>query len=279
MGIGNPDKNMTNENPGLRQRLTIRIGRDSLSFSTGVAASENGIVTFEPYTVKSGISMAANLREALKTSALPAEGFTRALVMIDTPVMMMPVDLFIEGEAEELFFNTFTPRKDSTVLHSVLPEENAVAVFAMNKDLKMVIDDHFHDVRYVVAMSPVWRHLHRRSFTGNRNKLYGYFHDGRVDVFNFIQNRFKYYNTFEVSKAQDALYFLLYVWKQLNLQPEHDEMHIVGEIPASEWLLKELKNYLRRAYIINPEVDFNNAPATQVKGLNYDLMTYYVRGR
>ncbi len=270
---------MNNETTGIRQRLTIRVGRDTLSFSTGTAALESGNVTFEPYTVKSGISMAANLREALKTAALPAEGFTRALVMVDTPVLMIPVDLFVEDEAEELFNNTFTPRKDVTILHNVLPEHNAVAVFAMNKDLKMVVDDHFHDAKFVVAMSPVWRHLLRRSYTGSRNKLYAYFHDGRMDVFNFTQHRFKFYNTFEVSKVPDALYFILYVWKQLMLQPEHDEMHIVGDFPESEALLGELKKYLRRAYIINPEADFNNAPATQVKGLPYDLMTYYVRGR
>ncbi len=270
---------MNNEETTLRQRLTIRVGQQTLSFSMGRAATENGSVTYEPYTVKSGISMAANLREALKTAALPAEGFTRAMVMIDAPVMMVPVDLFVEDETEELYNSTFSRKKDSVIMHNVLPELNAVAVFAVNKDLKMVIDDHFHDATFISAMSPVWRHLHRRSFVGNRNKLYGYFHDGRVDIFSFTQHRFKFYNTFETSKAEDALYFLLCVWKQLNLQPEHDEMHIVGEIPEGEMLLDELKNYVRRAYVISPESDYNNAPATKVKGLPYDLMTYYVRGR
>lgn len=270
---------MSNEATGLRQRLTIHIGRGTLSFSTGIAASENTSVTFEPYPIRSGISMAANLREALKTAALPAEGFTRAMVMTDTPVLMVPVDLFVESEAEELFMHTFSRQKGNVVLHSVLPDLNAVAVFAMNKDLKLVVDDHFHDATIIPAMSPVWRHLHRRSFTGSRSKLYGYFHGGRVDIFSFGRHRFKFYNSFEVTNAHDSLYFLLYVWKQLRLEPEHDEMHIVGDIPEPQWLLDQLKSYLRQAHMINPAADFNNAPATQVKGLPYDLMTFYVRGR
>ena len=63
------------------------------------------------------------------------------------------------------------------------------------------------------------------------------------------------------------------------LQPEHDEMHIVGDIPERELLLDELRKYLQRAYVINPTADFNRAPATQIKNMPYDLMTLYVKGR
>ena len=63
------------------------------------------------------------------------------------------------------------------------------------------------------------------------------------------------------------------------LQPEHDEMHIVGDIPERELLLDELRKYLQRAYVINPTADFNRAPATQIKNMSYDLMTLYVKGR
>ncbi len=270
---------MNKETNNIHQRLTIRVGRGTLSFSTGMTASEETPVVYEPYTVKGGISMAANLREALKTANLPAEGFKRAMVMIDTPVLMVPGDMFVEDEAEDLYNHAFTRKEADTVLYNVLPDLNAVAVFPINKDLKMVVNDNFEDVKFVCSMAPVWRYLHRRSFTGSRSKLYGYFHDKHLDIFSFTQNRFKFFNTFDASQAHDSLYFLLYVWKQLMLRPEHDELHIVGDIPNRDWVLSELKKYLRRAYVINPEADFNNAPATQVEGLPYDLMTLYIRGR
>ncbi len=270
---------MSNEISGIRQRLVIRTGRNTLSFSVAEKPTSETRVTFEPYTVKSGMSMAANLREALKTAALPAEGFKRAMVMVDAPVLMVPVDLFVEDEAENLYHYTFTRKESDAILHNVLPELNAVAVFAVNKDLRLVVDDHFHDVKFVCAMSPVWRHLHRRSFTGNRAKLYGCFHDGWLDIFSYTQNRFKFFNTFEAANAGDALYYLLYVWKQLRLQAEQDELHLAGDLPDAEWLTGELRKYLRRAYVIDPAGDFDNAPAALVKGMPYDLMTLYVRGR
>jgi hypothetical protein len=71
----------------------------------------------------------------------------------------------------------------------------------------------------------------------------------------------------------------LYVWKQLALDNQYDELHIVGDIPERDWLIEELKKYLSKAYVINPSADFNRAPATQVKGLPYDLVTLYTKGR
>ena len=107
----------------------------------------------------------------------------------------------------------------------------------------------------------------------------GYFHDKQLDIFSFQQNRFKFCNSFETSRANDSLYFLLYVWKQLNLQPEHDEMHLVGDIPEKDWLLDELRKYLQKAYVINPTAEFNRAPATLIKGMPFDLMTLFTKGR
>lgn len=263
-----------------KQQITIRISRDSLSFTTLVAnaEAENPIV-FEPYVVRSGISMAANLREALKGAELPTMGMTKARVMVDIPTLMTPVELFDESTMAEAYHHAYPNTEQEKVLFNVLPDLNAVAVFAMNRDLKLVIDDHFEEVLYIAALTPVWRHLHQRSFTGQRSKLYGYFHDRRLDVFAFRQNRFKFCNQFDTNRAHDALFFLLYVWKQLMLNAEDDEMHLVGDIPDREWLVAELKKYIQKAYVINPSADFNRAPATQIKNMPYDLMTLFTKGR
>ena len=263
-----------------KQRLTIRLSRNSLSFAAFVVnpEAENPIV-YEPYVVKSGISMAANLRDAFKGAELPAMGINKARVLVDVPVLMTPVELFDEHTMAEEYHHAYPQTEQLTVLYNVLPDLNAVAVFAMNRDLKMVIDDRFEDVQYIAALTPVWRHLHGRSFTGQHGKLYAYFHDSKVDIFAYRQNRFKFCNQYDTNRAHDALYFLLYVWKLLVLNAESDELHIVGNIPEQEWLVGELKKYLQKVYVINPSADFNRAPATQVKGMAFDLMTLFTKGR
>lgn len=255
------------------------MSKRSMSFSTiNVAMGENSVV-YEPYTVKSGISIAANLREAFKSSPLLLRGFQRVLLMVDSPVLMVPTDLFKVADCQEMYTHSFPDSDGEDVLYDAITDLNAVALYAVNKDLRLVVSDHFRDVKTACAIAPVWRHLHQRSYIGTRNKLYAYFHDEKLDIFCFAQNRFKFYNAFEINNAHDALYFLLYVWKQLALKEGHDELYMVGDIIEREWLTEETKKYVKRVYIINPSSDFNRSPVTGIKGIPFDLMTYFVKGR
>jgi hypothetical protein len=254
------------------KRLTIRIGRNTLSFS--MPDDENNI-SFIPYVVKSGVSMAANLRKALKIIAMAP----RVRVLIDSQVLMVPIEQFDEQTMEQLHHHAFPHDDQDVILYNVLPDLNAVAVFNINRDLKQVVDDNFSEVRFITAISPVWRHLHQRSFTGTRFKLYGYFHESRLEVFSFQQNRFKFCNSFEANRTKDAIFFLLYVWKQLQYDNNYDELHLVGDIPDEEQLVEELKQYLPKVYVINPSADFNRAPVTEIIGMPYDLQTLFVKGR
>ena len=258
------------------KRLVIRLAQNTLSVST---VNADATVDFLPYVVRSGISMAANMREAFKNEAILQKAYDKTVVMVESPVLMVPADLYEEEEAESMYAHAYSDIRTSAVMTNVLPDLSAVALFSINKDLRMVITDHLPSSRFICALAPVWRYLHRRSFTGARSKLYGYFHDRRLDIFSFNQNRFKFCNSFDTANAHDSLYYLLYVWKQLMLKPEHDEMHLVGDIPERDWMLDELKRYLQRAYCINPSGDFNRSPIAQIKGMPYDLMTYLIKGR
>lgn len=268
---------MADTNKLSTQRLTIRIGRGTLAMLVQHTDSEE--ILYEPYVVRSGVSMAANLREAFKNSDLLLQAPPRVRVLLDSDVLMVPVEQFDEKTMGEMHNHAFPRHEQDVLYYNVLPDLNAVAVFNMNKDLRLVLDDHFHDVRLVNAIQPVWRFMHQRSFTGVRYKLYAYFHEKRLEVFSFQKNRFKFCNSFDASRAKDAVFFLLYVWNTLQLQAEYDELHIMGDVPDENTVLDELRKYLQKVYVVNPVADFNQHPVTSIKGVPYDLLTLVARGR
>ena len=90
----------------------MRIGRDTLSFSKHL---EDETVINEPFIVKSGVSMAANLREAFKSSELLAEAQGKVRVLIDTDVLMVPIELFEEATKEAMFYQAFPSRNQEFV--------------------------------------------------------------------------------------------------------------------------------------------------------------------
>ena len=261
-----------------QQRLIIRISRNSLLFAS-VSNEGEGAIRFKPYVLNSGISMAANLREAFRTEDILRESYSRVLITIDSPTLMVPLEEFREDVQQALYQHAYQGHEKDEIVNTVLPDLNCVAIFCVNKDTKMVIDDHFRQTTYIAAVAPVWRYLHQRSFMGVREKLYAYFHDRHMEVFSYGQNRFKFCNSFDVRDPHDALYYLLYTWKQTGLQAERDEIHLVGSIPEGNWLTEELRKYIKRVYTINPAGDFNRAMVTQIEGMPYDLMTLFVKGR
>lgn len=254
-------------------RLVIRVGLDTMSF---LLPHEDGRVEHYPYSLRNGVSMAANLRQAFRETDF-LEGYDKkALLSVASPVALIPVDEYMDAEEydKNLIYNsTFLGYEHDEKVSSVIPDLSCVALFAVNKDLKMVVEDRFPDVRIQNVMQPVWSHLYRNSqLIGQRRKLYAYFHDRHVDIFSFQQRRFRFANMFDATREHDALYYLLFVWKQLAFDNENDELHIVGDTEYMEWLLTKLKTYLRRVYKINPSSELDQTPASMIEGLEYDMM-------
>ncbi len=256
------------------RRLTIRISHHSLSFST----TEDNKVVFEPYPLKTSISLAANLREALRSTPILKASYEKVAVLTDSPVLMVPADLFHEDEKNEFYHHAFIQQEGKMVLHHVLPALNAVAVFGIQKDLRQVITDHYDKVHIEPVCVPVWQYMHQKSFTGAAQKLYAYFHDQHAEVFCFTQNRFKFCNTFAVNHTNDALFYLLSAWRLLGLDPRMDELHLSGDLPDREQLTEGARRYIKRVYTNNPTGEFNRAPVTQIEGIPFDLMLYYLKG-
>ena len=260
-------------------RLTLRLTSGGLSFSVVDPTTEEQI-NYEPYIMKSGISQAANLRAALSTAVLPGDDYQNALVVTDSPVLLVPIDEYNKDGQAELYHHSFPVEAGEiapVVESSVIPQLNVVALFAINRDVKTVTEDHFRDVRYSHVCLPVWKHLYHRSFTGQRQKLYGYFFDGKVCCFSFNQNRMRLVNTFNVNNASNAAYYILNVWKQLTMDQQRDELHLVGMMPEADQFIEGLKKFLQNVYVINPTAEFNRAPITQVNGIPYDIITMYVK--
>ncbi|MFC2474695.1 MAG: DUF3822 family protein [Prevotella sp.] len=256
-------------------RMTIRVSEGSLAFALADKHSVSQII-FKPFTCRSGVSMAVNLREAFKSEELLRTPTDRAQVLVDAQVLLVPIEEYRDDAMEALYKHSFPKTDGSVIMSNVLPDLNAVALFSVNRDLKMVVEDHYNDVKFVCLMRPVWNYMHRRSFVGNRRKLYAHFHDNKLELFSFERNRFIFCNRFEVKHSKDAEYFILFVWKQLALDQQRDNLFLSGDIPEREALLDVLKQYIGMVSVVKASADFNRAPITMIKGITWDIISLYV---
>ncbi len=254
-------------------RFIVRITDSTLSF----AKRRNGSwdVDFEPYEMKVGMSAATNLREAFHTSRLPGEASGDVTVMLDTPVLLVPVDDYSEGEMAVQYKYAFPDAEGFVLRSAVLPSPKTVAVTALNKDLGVVLGDHFEHARIEPLMARTWDYLLRRDEAFGNKKLHVYFHDGKLEVCSFAHRRFVMANTFAAGTRSDALYYILGAWRHINARAETDSLVISGDVPEREALSRELQQFVRKVEFFEPSADFA-AESILRSGMPLDMMMQFV---
>ena len=210
----------------LNNRLNIYVNNHLMTFYVADhSAADN--VAYEPYTVRSGISMAANMREAFKHNTLLNRGYQSARLIVDTPTLLIPQQEFDETQVDVYYHHAITGYTNHDIKHEALPNIHAIVLFAVNKDLHLVVKDHFSDIQVSHLMPDIWNKMVSKSYNGNHRRLFAFFRDRKVDIFSFDKNRFRFSNTFNSTHAQDAVYFILNVWTQLAFDTEKDELHLI----------------------------------------------------
>ena len=92
----------------------IRVGHGSLAFA--YRNGDGAGFSFVPYAINGGISMAANLREALRDDTLRLAKWRKVQVLLDSPVVMVPIDEFnrftISADANKLLVPSYPQQKE-----------------------------------------------------------------------------------------------------------------------------------------------------------------------
>lgn len=242
----------------MKPRVIIRVAQGSLAFGLEADGASGSL---QSYVTKAGVSMAANLREAFKTSELLHTDTHRATVLVDSPTLLVPIEEWRshtdasgdpneEKQNEQLYLHSFPDTVGSVVMTNILPSLRAVALFAVNKDLRLVITDHYDDVAWTCLMRPVWDEALQRSLAGMRRKLFAHAHDGRLELFSFERDRFLFSNRYVTTRTRDIAFFTLYVWKQLALDQLKDELCLSGGFEERNTLVGLLKQYVSHVQYI-----------------------------
>ena len=247
-------------------RLIIRITRTTISFTAPNTVIE-GQTDFEQYSMKTGISVAANMRQALADCRLlqvhtsPTQNgqtmpsqyhpvFSQVRVYVDTPKILIPAEEF-DADAATLIYhhvnNTFENDDVDTVQ---IPAANVVAAFAVGKDLRFVLTERFLHVEFLHLLGPVITEFSRFASGGFQEKMFCYFHDRRVDIFSFRKGRLRISTSFEISTTEDSAYYILNTWQQLGMR-KTDILCLSGNITGHEALLNMLKQFVRNIKHVN----------------------------
>ncbi|MCF0202723.1 MAG: DUF3822 family protein [Bacteroidaceae bacterium] len=195
-----------------------------------------------PYTHlnNTNISIATNMREAIKQKRQELNDYPNAVVNINTPLMILPQEE-LANEKKEVLMDITSSSKGKTLFERTLGDTGAVALYGIDNDLNTVLQDNFKSYEILPYPIPdIIENSHK-----NKKILYVDFHDKTAYLYAFKQGKVAFYNSFLPQSTPDCTYFILAVWQQLGYCQIKDKLSLGGTFTHLEKLNEMLHDYIK----------------------------------
>jgi hypothetical protein len=165
----------------------------------------------------------------------PAFTYIPSLIFNDKDKSAYMDFLFLENTGKRLHHSLQLP--DITIIHS-LPE-----------DAYEFVQRSFVNAGIIHHTAPVIAYTQTRSEIINRNKIVLNMQYTGLDVFCFSRDTFLLGNHFHCNDLMDAVYYVLFIWKQLKFDQLNDYLYIAGDPESEEGLMDKLRAYIRHTIL------------------------------
>jgi len=266
------------EQQTLNKSLSIRIATNGLSFCSYTPLATSPFV-YKEYDVQPTISMAANLKNALKNEPMLKETYQRVNVLITSPhTTYVPVVDFNADAAEDIYAYNFPKDTGLHVSYNVLRRSGVAIIFGINKNIYQLLLDDFPRARFYASSSTLIEFLGNKSLTGEKNQLFAYLHEKEMTIYAFRMGRMLCANTYNVMTIEDGMYYILSLGQQLGFCQTEDTLHIVGDTSKEQELAGKLQNFLKNVAVIDRREDFRSSITQGNAVIPYDLQTLLICG-
>lgn len=237
--------------------LSIRLSTDGFSFSIFNPLAD-GALSFYEHEVDETLSLTANLKQAFREAEWLSSPFRRVnVLMAGKRFTFIPLEFFEDEQAETIFYHNHPKRENELVQYNILRKNNIVVLFGMDKSTCALLREQYADVRFYAQASPLIEYFAAKSRLGNSRKMYVHLRKEAIDIYTYERGRLTFANTFACKEANDRIYYTLYLWKQLGMEQERDELHFTGDLSGKEQLLPELRKFIRQVFVMNPAANLD----------------------
>lgn len=245
--LGTGNKKFTEQVTGMRlrsiteQELSIRIFSDGFSFSTPQSHKE--------VRAQKDESLKEALDKAFQTNALLRPDYDEVNIYADYPSTRIPLDEFRSEEAQALYRLTFGNEslQGMNMHYEMLPALEVIEVFVLDAEIEELILHHYpHATIHSYFGQLLNRMLARdkRRPTEERH-LYAHCNGRQLFLFTYEKGKLQFANSFEADNLSNQVYFLLYVWKQLQFDQNKDHCILLGKNKPLESALQKYLTHIK----------------------------------
>ena len=192
-------------------------------------------------------SLAANVKTLLaQHPEWEPERYGRVDIVVETlRYTPVPLELFEEDQRQELFSCCFDRREEEQIRHNVLPSCNAVAVFAADRFAAGMLLDPFPRANIYCQAAVDAEYFARLYREEEPMELCAVFNAARVHAYAYRQGSLLSASSFTSLSADDAVYFLLSLMKQHEMDLRSHTLHLAGQSELLEDAAERARKFVR----------------------------------
>lgn len=144
-----------------------------------------------------------------------------------------------------------------------MPNQEMNNVYVPYANINNYLLDQFESFDYRHSTSILVSKLLERSKNVEEKQVFVHFGKDKFEIVVVQNQKLILFNSFEFATEADFIYYLLFTAEQLNLNPEHFKLHLLGNISEESTLFKMAYKYVRHVALMDvSDLQKNNSFST-----------------
>jgi len=228
--------------------ITIRILPNGVSFRIRDKA---GKTLLSEKAEQANLPPSEAVQEAILLSGVLEKPCKKIKIVFPTPhFTLLPEDVFDAETVEDYYKAVVGDLSGKLLLHRHLAEMRLYVVFAIDEAMHDFLLRSFISFEVEHYLSSMLTFLGTRHLHTNKRAMYVSYEGEQLSILMFKEGGFFSANAFHCTSVNDALYYILATWKQVQCDQISDGLYIVEEGEFQESLLRHLRRYIKQAFFL-----------------------------
>lgn len=251
--------------------LSIRLNADGFSFSV-FDPDHDRFAHFAERKLSNILSYTGNFKQAYKELDFLSHSYKQVYILqVDRRFTFIPLELFEEEQMQTLFHYNYSPKENETVCKNILVNNSCAVLFGMDKSTRSFLSEKYPQAEFFSQATLLTEYFSLRNRSAQFKQMFAYTRIDCVDLYCFDKGYVSLVNSYECKSVADFAYYILFVWKQLGMDQQTDELLIASEYSEQNKLNDILKKYIKTVLMVRDVSEFNSQVADEAKEIPLDI--------
>jgi hypothetical protein len=176
-------------------------------------------------------------------------------VMPSQKFTLVPAPLFDPGKKDEYFTFNHSENENNIIISNKLTDPDAFVIFSVSKPVFDLLNSFHPGVLPFHHVKPLLNHIAHIRKSVNGNYIHVHIEREFFNLIIFNHNLLKFCNSFKYRNITDILYFVLNVFRNLDIKQE-ETIHLSGLTEKYDDLTSNFSIYIRNLKFAEPSGNF-----------------------